>query len=58
MLLQIDKLAPGFKGWFIVVDSAIASYLTQSNLFKENIGAMIDDIIQKHLRNCFFKLIV
>jgi hypothetical protein len=48
--LQIDQPAPDFKSWFIVVDGAIASYLTQSEFFKENIGAMINDIIQKHLR--------
>ena len=45
MLLQI-----GLMKLSIVVDVAIASYLTQSEFFKENIGAMINDIIQKHLR--------
>lgn len=54
VLLQIDKRARGFKGLFneaFNLDERYDRfYLTQSDLALENIAAMIDDIIQSHLR--------
>ncbi|WP_009630825.1 sporulation protein [Synechocystis sp. PCC 7509] len=53
VLLQIDKRARGFKGWFneaFDLDERYDRfYLTQSDLAQENIAATIDSIIQSHL---------
>ena len=54
VLLQIDKRARGFKGWlneaFDLNERYDRFHVTKSDLARENLGVMVDDIIQSHLR--------
>jgi sporulation-control protein len=54
VLLEIDKRARGLGGWMSealdIDERRIRFYLTQSDLEKTDVEAMIDDIIQSNLR--------